>query len=208
MSAYDEQKLLIANRGEITVRIIRTAKELDLATVAIYTPSDALSPHVLLADEAIALPRELSEESEAKAYLAGSAIVDICKAHAVTLLHPGYGFLSENAQFASLVTDAGITWLGPRAEVIKTMGLKHEARDIAIQAGLSVVPGSGLLKNEKDALDVAREIGFPVMLKATAGGGGMGMVICFSEEELRDAFSATQGRAKVRLNNTTKFFPV
>ncbi|KAF9466663.1 allophanate hydrolase subunit 2-domain-containing protein [Collybia nuda] len=194
---YNGQKLLIANRGEIAVRIIRTAKELGLATVAIYTPSDALSPHTLLANEAVALPCDSSVDSEAKAYLTGPAILDICKTHAVTLIHPGYGFLAENALFASLVAEAGITWLGPRAEIIKTMGLKHEARGVALQVGLSVVPGSGLLKSEADALGAARHVGYPIMLKATAGGGGLGMVICKSDEELQDTFSASQARAKV-----------
>lgn len=198
---YKGQKLLVANRGEIAVRIIRTARELGLPTVAIYTPSDALSPHVSLADESVPLPSgEVSNGSESEAYLSGIAILSICRIHSVTLLHPGYGFLSENAEFALLFTDAGITWLGPRSEVIKTMGLKHEARIVASRAGLNVVPGSGgLVKGTKDALMVAKEISYPVMLKATAGGGGMGMTICLSEGELRERFPSTRDRAKVNL---------
>ncbi|PPQ76382.1 hypothetical protein CVT26_015391, partial [Gymnopilus dilepis] len=186
-SRYDDHKLLVANRGEIAVRIIRTAKRLGLKTVSIYTPSDALSPHVLQADEAVLLPirgpdatgSEAQTASEATAYLSASAIIEICKAHAVALVHPGYGFLSENADFAQLVVDNGMTWLGPRPDVIRLMGIKHEARKVAVQAGLEVVPGSeGLITTEEEALEVARELGYPVILKATAGGGGMGLVIC------------------------------
>ncbi|KAF8063623.1 allophanate hydrolase subunit 2-domain-containing protein [Lyophyllum atratum] len=200
-SPYAGHKLLIANRGEIAVRIIRTAKELGLSTIAIYTPSDTLSPHVSMADEAIALPADESGknlgDNEAKSYLAAASIVSICLANGVTLLHPGYGFLSENADFASRLIEAGITWLGPRPEVIRMMGLKHEARVAAAQAGVPVVPGSaGLLGTAADALKEAARIGFPVILKATAGGGGMGMVVCESEEDLQAQFLSTQQRSK------------
>lgn len=198
---YETHKLLIANRGEIAVRIIRTAKKLGLRTVAIYTPSDSLSPHVILADEAIPLPLDndtVSTTSEANAYLKGSSIVSICQSHSVTLLHPGYGFLSENAEFARQVVDVGITWLGPRSDIILLMGMKHEARKVAIQASLEVVPGSdGLVTTLNDAIVVAKKVGFPVILKATAGGGGMGMVVCSHESELKDKFQTTKDRAKV-----------
>lgn len=116
------------------------------------------------------------------------------------MLHPGYGFLSENADFAQAVLDAGIVWLGPRPSVIKTMGLKHVAREVAVQANLACVPGSeGLVNDETTALQVARRIGFPVMVKASAGGGGMGMVICEDEQALIDAFSRVQKRAEASL---------
>ncbi|TFK35167.1 allophanate hydrolase subunit 2-domain-containing protein [Crucibulum laeve] len=208
MTVYEGQKLLIANRGEIAVRIIRTAKQLSLRTIAIYTPSDASSPHVSLADEAVALPLpdNASGESEAKAYLSPASILSICQEHHVTLVHPGYGFLSENAEFASLLSNAGITWLGPKAEIIKIMGMKHEARKVAVKAGLSVVPGSdGLVETVEYALKVARDIGFPVILKATAGGGGMGMVICRNEIELREKVSETQDRAEILFGNNGVF---
>ncbi|RDB19014.1 putative urea carboxylase [Hypsizygus marmoreus] len=198
---YERQKLLVANRGEIAVRIIRAAKELGLPTVAVYTASDTLSPHVSLADEAVALPTAQSlvndMSSESHAYANGPAILTICEAHSVTLLHPGYGFLSENADFASLVIKAGITWLGPEPKVIRMMGFKHEARLVALRAGVPVVPGSStLLETLDEALVDAERFGFPLILKATAGGGGMGMVICENEQELRERFITTKARAK------------
>ncbi|KAF5378073.1 hypothetical protein D9615_007510 [Tricholomella constricta] len=199
-NAYDGQKLLVANRGEIAVRIIRTAKALGLPTLAIYTPSDTLSLHVTQADEAVALPREQGAnagEPESRGYLAAATIISICLENSVTLLHPGYGFLSENADFATLVIDAGITWLGPPPQVIRMMGLKHEARAAAVQAGVPVVPGSlALLQTVTDALQEANRIGFPIMLKATAGGGGMGMVVCENEGDIKAQFLSTRGRAK------------
>lgn len=199
---YDTHKLLIANRGEIAARIIRTAKKLGLRTVAIYTPSDALSPHVVLADEAVPLPLDNGAVSEANAYLKGFSIISICQTHSVTLVHPGYGFLSENAEFARQVIDAGMTWLGPRPDVIHLMGMKHEARKVAIQAGLEVVPGSdGLVTTVNDAVAVANKVGFPVILKATAGGGGMGMVVCSDESELKDRFQTTKDRAMVSVTS-------
>lgn len=199
---YDAHKLLIANRGEIAARIIRTAKKLELRTVAIYTPSDALSPHVILADEAVPLPLDNDLASEANAYLKGFSIISICRTHSVTLVHPGYGFLSENAEFARHVIDAGMMWLGPRPDVIQLMGMKHEARKVAIQAGLEVVPGSdGLVTTVNDVVAVANKVGFPVILKATAGGGGMGMVVCSNELEMKGRFQTTKDRAKVRITS-------
>ncbi|KAF8901326.1 urea carboxylase [Gymnopilus junonius] len=205
-SIYDAHKLLIANRGEIAVRIIRTAKRLGLKTVAIYTPSDALSPHVLQADEAVPLPIQGESSahtdasvtvSESTAYLSAPAILAICKAHSVTLVHPGYGFLSENADFAQLVVENGMLWLGPRPDVIRMMGIKHQARKVAISAGVEVVPGSdGLVKTEDEAVEVAKRSGFPIMLKATAGGGGMGMTVCRDEDSLRQDFHVTKDRAQ------------
>jgi urea carboxylase len=185
------QKLLIANRGEIALRIIRTARKLGLYTIAIYTPADATAPHVSLADEAIPLAENLS-------YLDADEIVGVARMTGATLVHPGYGFLSENAEFASKLRDTGVTFLGPSAEVIHKMGLKHEARGIAQRAGVPVVPGSeGLLTDVVDALKAAETIRWPVMLKSTAGGGGMGLVICNNEKELKEKFESTQNRAKV-----------
>ncbi|KAK1232579.1 hypothetical protein PQX77_004290 [Marasmius sp. AFHP31] len=191
-----EHLLLVANRGEIAVRIIRTAKKIGIRTLSIYTPSDALAPHVSLADEAVALP--VGNSSEFSAYRSTRDILSICKAHNVTLIHPGYGFISEDPDAAALFIENGVTWLGPTPEVIRMMGIKHEARGIAIQAGVPVVPGSGgVVRNEQDAVAVvAEKIGYPVILKATSGGGGMGMVICSSESELREKFEGTVDRAK------------
>ncbi|KAJ6550228.1 allophanate hydrolase subunit 2-domain-containing protein [Mycena capillaripes] len=194
-------KLLVANRGEIALRIIRTAKTEGIATVAIYTSSDALSPHVTLADEAIFLTPQSDAESESQVYLSGARIIALSKAHQVTMLHPGYGFLSEDAAFAQGVMDAGILWLGPTPGVIKTMGLKHLAREVAMKAGVACVPGStGLVTDAADALRIAARIGYPVMLKASAGGGGMGMVICADEHALGDAFTRVTQRAEVLFN--------
>ncbi|KAJ7093306.1 allophanate hydrolase subunit 2-domain-containing protein [Mycena belliarum] len=190
-------KLLVANRGEIALRIIRTAKAEGLATVAVYTPSDALSPHVTLADEAVSLSVLGNKpEPESQAYLAGPRIVALAAAHGVTMLHPGYGFLAENAAFAQAVRDAGIAWLGPAPETIRTMGMKHLARELAGKAGVACVPGSDALVGDvESAVGIARSLGFPVMLKASAGGGGMGMVVCEDEGALVDAFARVQARA-------------
>ncbi|KAG6373685.1 allophanate hydrolase subunit 2-domain-containing protein [Boletus reticuloceps] len=197
---YGGHKLLVANRGEIAVRVLRTAKHLGISTIAVYSPSDALSPHVSLADEA-ALLKDTSQPSdgqpESKLYLSLSAIIAVCKDRHVTMVHPGYGFLSENPDFAQAVVDAGMIWLGPQPNVIRAMGLKHEARTLAAKAGLPLVPGSqGLVNTQADALRIASEIGFPVMLKATAGGGGMGLVICNDDTELSARYESTRERAE------------
>jgi len=198
MGPYRGHKLLIANRGEIAVRIIKTAKRIGLRTVAIYTPSDSLSPHVLLADESTLL----TEAPEAAAYLSASSILTVCKERSVTLVHPGYGFLSENAEFARQVVESGITWLGPRPDVIRLMGIKHRARSAAVEAGLEIVPGSeGLVTMDNEALEVARRCGFPMLLKATAGGGGMGMTICHDEDGLRKALTVTRDRSKAWISS-------
>lgn len=196
------QKLLIANRGEIAVRILRTAKKLGISTVAVYTRSDATSLHVLLADKAVPLrPDDADPLSNSRGYLDADAIVDICKARNVTLVHPGYGFLAENANFAAELEQNGVTWLGPDAKTIRAMGLKHEARAAATRANVPTVPGSDGLVADADApSNIAARIGFPVMLKSTAGGGGMGLVVCQDESEVRAKFEATQQRAKVRFS--------
>ncbi|KAL0947898.1 hypothetical protein HGRIS_010533 [Hohenbuehelia grisea] len=203
MLDYTAHKLLVANRGEIAVRILRTANRLGLTTVAVYTPSDALSPHVSLADEAIALSpdptttHDHETPSEASLYLSPTILASLCRTHAITLLHPGYGFLSESSAFAQATIDAGATWLGPRPAIIAAMGLKHKARELATEAELRVVPGSaGIVESEDEAVGAARGIGYPVILKATAGGGGMGMVVCWSEDEVRKRFTEAGERAK------------
>ncbi|KAJ3813892.1 urea carboxylase [Lentinula aff. lateritia] len=202
---YEGEKLLIANRGEIAVRILRTAKEIGLATLTIYTPSDALAPHVTLADETVALPL-VSGQSEARAYCDSKVIISICRSYSVTLLHPGYGFLSEHEEFARTVVAHGITWLGPSSDIIKTMGNKHEARHVAEAAGIAIVPGSkGLVKDEEEAVTVAHQVGFPVILKATAGGGGLGLVVCNNELELFQTFSRTSQHAKALFQNPGLF---
>ncbi|KAI0323769.1 urea carboxylase [Cubamyces sp. BRFM 1775] len=195
---YSAHKLLVANRGEIAIRVLRTARRLQITTVAVYTRSDATAPHVVLADEAVALrPEDEDPVSNARGYLDADAILAICKERGVTLVHPGYGFLSENAHFAQMVVDAGIAWLGPRPDTIEAMGLKHRARELAVEVDVPLVPGSkSLLQDVEEAVNLANEIGYPVMLKSTAGGGGMGLVVCHSAEELRVRFASTQARAK------------
>ncbi|GJE99971.1 urea carboxylase [Phanerochaete sordida] len=201
------QKLLIANRGEIAVRILRTATKLGIPTVAVYTRSDATSPHVLLADEAVPLRADdVDSLSSSRGYLDAAAIVDICKARNVTLVHPGYGFLAENAPFAAELEQNGVTWLGPDAKTIRAMGLKHEARAAATRANVPIVPGSdGLVADADAASNIAARIGFPVMLKSTAGGGGMGLVVCQDESEVRAKLEATQQRAKSLFHDSGVF---
>ena len=198
-STMSSHKLLVANRGEIAVRILRTARRLGLRTVAVYTHSDATSPHVVLADEAAPLRAQDEDPvSNARGYLDADDIVAVCKERGATLLHPGYGFLSENSDFAKKVGDAGINWLGPRPETIEAMGLKHRARELAREVDVPLVPGSnGLLQNADEAVTLARKIGFPVMLKSTAGGGGMGLVVCSTADEVEVKFASTQARAEV-----------
>ncbi|EPQ53370.1 hypothetical protein GLOTRDRAFT_117321 [Gloeophyllum trabeum ATCC 11539] len=207
---YSKHKLLVANRGEIAVRVLRTAARLGLRTVSIYTPSDALAPHVSLASEAypIASPEPPHAPlPDAQGYLSAAAIVAIVKATGATLVHPGYGFLSENTDFARMVKEAGATFLGPQAEVVEMMGLKHEARRKALEAGVPVVPGTeGLVGSLAEALEVAKDkVGYPVMLKSTAGGGGMGIVVCADEKELRDRFEGTRARAQALFHNPGLF---
>lgn len=194
-----QHKLLVANRGEIAVRILRTAQRLGIRTVSVYTQSDATAPHVVLADDAVALRHDDPDPlSNSRGYLDAELIADICVAQEVTLVHPGYGFLSENAGFAELIESRGITWLGPRPETIKAMGLKHTARMIAVEAGVPIVPGSEDLVHDIEAAKlVCEDVGYPVMLKSTAGGGGMGLVVCNDVNELVEKFPATQARAKV-----------
>lgn len=201
-----KHKLLIANRGEIAYRILRTAHRLGLPTIAIYTHSDATSPHVLSSSPlhfpnstSVPLSPHLTDPTaNSRAYLDGDQILDIAKREGATLLIPGYGFLSENAEFARKVVDSGIVWLGPRPDTISAMGLKHSAREIAHSAGVPVVPGSGgLVHDVETAVEWGRKIGWPVMLKATGGGGGMGIVVCEEEEEMRRVFEKTGERAEV-----------
>jgi urea carboxylase len=202
MTETEPQKLLVANRGEIAVRILKTAKRLGLETVAIYSSSDSLSPHVTLADEAVPLSTSCPEST---AYLDIPTILSICKEHTVTLLHPGYGFLSENHEFASQVGDCGVTWVGPQPGIVRMMGLKHEAREIARMAGVPLNPGSDGLISDENAVEVAKRIGYPVMLKATAGGGGLGMMICKNEEDLKERLVSTRARCKASFRYNYSF---
>ncbi len=191
-------KILIANRGEIALRIIRTAREMGIKTVAIYSTADRESLHVRFADEAVCIGPPASSQS----YLnipKIMAAVEITNADAV---HPGYGFLAENAEFAEICAQYGIKFIGPTPEQIRKMGDKITAKDTMIKAGVPVVPGSeGLLKDIKQGKKIAKDIGYPVILKATAGGGGRGMRIVWKEDEFEDMWNIARQEAKAAFSN-------
>ena len=182
-------KILIANRGEIAVRIIRACREMGIQTVAVYSEADRDCLHTLLADEAICIGPAPSTQS----YLNMERILSATVAMQADAIHPGFGFLSENARFAELCSKCNITFIGPSAEIINRMGNKSEARKTMIEAGVPVVPGSKeAVYTAEDGLAMAKEIGFPVMIKASSGGGGKGMRISRSEEDFTEFFNAAQ----------------
>ncbi len=186
------KKILIANRGEIAVRVMRACRDLGIATVAVYSEADASALHVRMADEAWLIGPAPSNES----YLRGEKIIEVVRRSGAEAIHPGYGFLSENAEFVRTVTAEGITFIGPSPEAMEAMGGKISARKLAIEAGVPVVPGTTEpLKSADDALKTAEEFGFPVMLKASAGGGGKGMRLVENSGELRSAFETAQSEA-------------
>ena len=186
-------KILIANRGEIACRIIRTARRMGIATVAVYSDADAEALHVRMADEAIRVGPPPSADS----YLRIDRIVEACRASGAEAVHPGYGFLSENVAFASALAEAGIVFVGPGPKAIAAMGDKIESKKLARAAGVSTVPGHlDIVPDAESAVSIARDIGYPVMIKASAGGGGKGMRIAASDEEARDGFRAATGEAK------------
>ena len=182
-------KILIANRGEIAVRIIRACREMGIQTVAVYSEADEDCPHTLLADEAICIGPAVSGQS----YLNMERILAATVAMKADAIHPGFGFLSENAKFAKLCAECNITFIGPSAEIISKMGNKSEARKTMMEAGVPVVPGSKEpVHTAQDGLEMAKTIGFPVMIKASSGGGGKGMRISRSAEDFTELFNAAQ----------------
>lgn len=186
------KKILIANRGEIAVRIIRTCREMDIPTVAIYSTADRTAPHVLLADEAV----EIGPPPAAQSYLRGEAIVDIAVRSGCDGVHPGYGFLSENAGFAEQVTAAGLTWIGPPAKVMAQMGDKLAARKLAARTGTPLLAGlDNVLSDDGSALEAADRIGYPLLVKAAGGGGGKGMRIVRQRDELLKAVERARSEA-------------
>ena len=192
------KKILIANRGEIALRIIRTCKEMGIRTVAVYSTADRESLHVRFADEAVCIGPPASKDS----YLNVSKImaaVEITNADAV---HPGYGFLAENADFAEVCLEYGIKFIGPSPEMIRKMGDKITAKETMIKAGVPVVPGSeGLLKDVEQGLKMAKEIGYPIILKATAGGGGKGMRIVWKPDEFEKSWNLARTEAQASFSN-------
>ena len=187
------RKILIANRGEIACRIIRTARRMGIATVAVYSEADADALHVRQADEAVPIGPAASAES----YLKIERIVEACRTTGAEAVHPGYGFLSENPAFAHALAEAGVTFIGPGPEAIAAMGDKIQSKKLARDAGVSSVPGHlAVIPDADSAVAVARDIGYPVMIKASAGGGGKGMRIAASDEETRDGFRSAASEAK------------
>ncbi|GAW28688.1 acetyl-CoA carboxylase biotin carboxylase subunit [Carboxydocella sp. ULO1] len=189
------KKILIANRGEIAVRIIRACHELDIATVAVYSEADAHSLHVQLADEAYCL-------GGPRSYLEAEKIIEVAVKAGAQAVHPGYGFLAENADFARRCAENGLVFIGPSPEAIEAMGDKAVARETMIKAGVPVVPGSeAIIESEAEALKLATRMGFPVLLKAAAGGGGRGMRIVRQKSEFAEAWRAARSEAQTWFNN-------
>lgn len=193
-------KILIANRGEIAVRIIRACRELGIATVAVYSEADRDAMHVMLADEAVCIGPAKSSES----YLNMSNIIGATILSGATAIHPGFGFLSENATFARMCEDCKITFIGPNADMIEHMGDKAEARKTVEAVGVPVIPGSkGVIDDLSQGLEEAKRIGFPVMIKASAGGGGKGMRVASDEESFKAMFLAAKQEAKAAFGDDT-----
>jgi len=183
------KKILIANRGEIACRVIRTARRMGIKTVAVYSDADARAPHVKMADEAVRLGPPPASES----YLKAELIIDACKATGAQAVHPGYGFLSERESFAKALDKAGIVFIGPPPKAIRAMGDKIESKKLAQKAGVNIVPGHlDDIATTEEAVKIAKGIGFPVMMKASAGGGGKGMRLAYNEKDVREGFEATK----------------
>ncbi|HQY44301.1 MAG TPA: acetyl-CoA carboxylase biotin carboxylase subunit [Paracoccaceae bacterium] len=192
------KKILIANRGEIALRVIRACKEMGIQSVAVHSTADTDAMHVRMADESVCIGPAPSSQS----YLSIPAIVSACEITGAEAIHPGYGFLSENAAFVQVLEDHNITFIGPSAEHIRIMGDKITAKDTAKRLGIPVVPGSdGGVAEVVDAKRVALEIGYPVIIKATAGGGGRGMKVARDEDELEVAFRTARSEAKAAFGN-------
>ena len=182
------EKVLIANRGAIACRIIHTLRRMNVKSVVVYTEADSLSQHVLEADEAYCIGAGVAAES----YLRADKIFEVATRAGATAIHPGYGFLSEKAEFAEQCAAQSIRFIGPTPEQMRAFGLKHTARELALQNEMPLLPGTGLLDDLEDALHQATQIGYPVMLKSTAGGGGIGMRLCWNQEELGEAYEAVK----------------
>jgi acetyl-CoA carboxylase biotin carboxylase subunit len=191
------KRVLVANRGEIALRIIRACRELDVQSVAVYSEADVDSMHVQLADESVCIGPASSKES----YLKIDRIIAAAEITGADAIHPGYGFLSENARFAEICASSGITFIGPSHQVISMMGDKATARATAIANGVPITPGSDIMEDAEAALIEAKKIGLPVMIKATAGGGGRGMRPCFKEEDFISLFQAASNEAVACFGN-------
>lgn len=196
------RKILIANRGEIAVRIIRACREMGIASVAVYSEADRESLHTQLADEAICIGPAASAES----YLSMERLLSAAITSGADAIHPGFGFLSENSKFATLCEQCGLVFIGPKAEVIQKMGHKSQARNTMIQAGVPVIPGSTApVYQVKDGMETAEKIGYPVMIKAALGGGGKGMRVSNSPEEFEHCFRTAQKEAQMAFGDGTMY---
>jgi acetyl-CoA carboxylase biotin carboxylase subunit len=194
-------KILIANRGEIALRVERACKELGVATVAVHSTADADAMHVRLADESVCIGAPPAKDS----YLNIPAIVAACEITGADAVHPGYGFLAENARFAEILEEHDITFIGPSAEHVRLMGDKIQAKVAARVLGIPVVPGSGLVNSLDEARSFAREIGYPVLVKAAAGGGGRGMKLALEESQLEPALAAARNEARAAFGDPTVY---
>ena len=196
------KKILVANRGEIACRVFTTAKKMGIATVAVYSDADADALHVQMADEAVNIGPAASAES----YLVVEKIIQACRDTGADAVHPGYGFLSENAQFRDALDDAGIVFIGPGKKAIESMGDKITSKLIAEKAGVSCIPGyTDVVRDAEHALQISAEIGYPVMLKASAGGGGKGMRVAWDEADCRDGFERATNEARASFGDTRIF---
>jgi len=195
-------KVLIANRGEIALRIQRACKELGIATVAVHSTADADAMHVKLADETVCIGPPSATES----YLNIPSLLAACEISGADALHPGYGFLSENARFANILDEHGVTFIGPSAKHIGLMGDKIAAKETAKRLGIPVVPGSdGAVTSDKQAMKIAKEIGYPVIIKASAGGGGRGMKVATSEDQLSISLATARAESKAAFGDDTMY---
>ncbi len=196
------KKILIANRGEIACRVIRTARRLGVATVAVYSDADRDARHVELADEAVRIGPAPSRES----YLVADLILAACRDTGAEALHPGYGFLSENAAFAKRVEDEGVVFIGPKSHSIAAMGDKISSKALAAKAGVNVIPGhDAAIERAEDAVRFAREIGYPVMIKASAGGGGKGLRVAFNDQEALEGYTSCRNEARASFGDDRVF---
>jgi len=196
------KKILIANRGEIACRIIKTARKMGIRTVAVYSEADRDARHVALADEAVFIGAAPSRES----YLVVDKIIDACKATGAQAVHPGYGFLSENAGFARRVEEEGIVFIGPKHQSIAAMGDKIASKKLAIEAGVNTIPGwNAAIETPEQAVKIAIDIGYPVMIKASAGGGGKGLRVAFNDKEAFDGFSSCRNEARASFGDDRVF---
>ena len=192
------KKILIANRGEISLRVIRACRELDIKTVAVFSTADDLSLHKKFADEAICIGPPDSRDS----YMNIAAIISAAELTNSDAIHPGYGFLSENPEFSKICSDNNISFIGPDSDIIKSMGHKSTAKSTMAKAGVPIIPGSdGVVANIEEGIKISRDLGYPIIIKAASGGGGRGMRLVENEEDFTNAYNSAQSESRIAFNN-------